>query len=270
MTVVINPYKNGSRGARRLKAALSEAGVKCFVMQRAPKNPNALIINWGNSEWAYPFRMSCAVNPPNELGDMTNKLRFFNRVGHVDSVPQWTTSAKEAQEWGCKLLARTILEGSGGAGIVIWDPDMANQGITFPKAPLYVKYENKTHEYRLHMARGLRGTDGFHPLLIQRKIFQKSTDNPAPKNWEIRNHSNGFVFVQNSGVPTPACIPKLAADFMTKNYPNLHFCALDVIFNERKNKAFVLEGNTAPGLEGNTIEVYAEYFQTLAKEAKAA
>lgn len=266
--IIINAYKNGSRSAGRLKKALAiDYGAKTFIRQGPPKNPRSLIVNWGNSDWSYdPPRIDRVVNEPGLLKTMTNKLRFFQKVGHDKSVPQWTTDPAEARAWGCKLLARQILEGSGGAGIVIWDPEMENAGITFPKAPLYVKYENKTHEYRVHVARGLFGGN-FYPLLIQRKIFQKTAETPQPKSWEIRNHTNGFVYVQNSGVPTPENVPALAVDFMTKNFPGLHFAALDVIFNEKKNRPLILEGNTAPGLEGQTVDVYAEYLFTLATEA---
>lgn len=267
MTVIINPYKNNSRSARALKEKLRENGVKTFIKQGEPTSKNAMIVAWGNSDFTYDPSRHVVVNSPKILALMTNKLRFFNAVGHDKTVPEWTTNASEAMKWNSKVLARTILEGSGGAGIVIWDP-IEHQSITIPKAPLYVRYENKTHEYRIHMARGLRGV-GFYPLLVQRKIFQKSAETPQPKSWEIRNHDNGFVYVQQSNYPTPECIITLAEDFMNKHFSGLHFAALDVIFHEKKNCGWILEGNTAPGLEGNTINVYAEYIATLHKEARA-
>jgi D-alanine-D-alanine ligase-like ATP-grasp enzyme len=38
----------------------------------------------------------------------------------------------------------------------------------------------------------------------------------------------------------------------------LHFSAVDVVYNDREKKAYVLEINTAPGVEGQTIQVYAD------------
>lgn len=268
MVVIINPYKHGSRGAKRLKQALTDLKVKSFVMQKAPTNPKTLIVNWGNSDFSYnPADYPNIVNHPSVLGVMTNKLKFFKSVGHTDMVPEWATEPAGALAWKSKVLARTVLEGSGGAGIVIYDPEKEHPD-KLVRAPLYVKYENKTHEFRLHMARGLRNTGQFYPLLIQRKIFQKSEGIQEPKSWEVRNHANGFVYVKNSGFPTPDCVVEVAKSFMNRHFLGLHFAALDVIFHEKKNRAWVLEGNTAPGLEGNTIEVYSEYFQTLAKEAR--
>ena len=43
----------------------------------------------------------------------------------------------------------------------------------------------------------------------------------------------------------------------------LDFGAVDVVWNATKNKAFVLEVNTAPGVEGTTLEEYKEYFENV-------
>jgi D-alanine-D-alanine ligase-like ATP-grasp enzyme len=43
----------------------------------------------------------------------------------------------------------------------------------------------------------------------------------------------------------------------------LDFGAVDIIFNERKQTAFVLEVNTAPGLTGQTVAGYVERFKEI-------
>jgi len=40
----------------------------------------------------------------------------------------------------------------------------------------------------------------------------------------------------------------------------LDFGAVDIVYNENDNKAYVLEINTAPGLSGTTLEKYVEVF----------
>lgn len=264
MTIFLNPYKKASGGARSLRTALVQRGFRTLIGHKAPNRHDPLIVFWGNSDPTFdprPYRN--VVNNPALLGAMTNKLRFFNKVGHSDTVPAWTVAQGEAEKWP-KVMARQKLEGSGGEGIVVWEPGAG----PLPRAPLYVKYENKTHEFRVHVARSLHGSD-FEPILVQRKIFQKSADMPQPLDWNIRNHANGFVFVRESGFPTPASVLKTAKDFMTKHFSGLHFAALDIIYHEKKKQSWVLEGNTAPGLEGNTVEVYSEYIAGLAKEARA-
>lgn len=264
--MLINPYKRGSRGARALKAALKHAGVKANITCNKPHNEKAIVINWGNSEFDYPVSAHPFIlNTPFSVGNMTNKRRFFRQVGHTEMVPRWTTDPLEAFNWNTKLMGRMTLEGSGGAGIVIWDPEKHGDD-KFPKsAPLYTKYENKTHEFRIHLARSFYGQH-FEPILIQRKIFRKSVGREKPPNWEIRNHGNGFVYVRESGYPTPDIVLATAHSFLDTFFPQIHFVALDVIYNEKHNRAFVLEGNTAPGLEGNTIQLYAEYFQKIQQE----
>jgi D-alanine-D-alanine ligase-like ATP-grasp enzyme len=47
----------------------------------------------------------------------------------------------------------------------------------------------------------------------------------------------------------------------------LDFGAADVLFNARRNQAYVLEVNTAPGLEGQTVNDYAEAFKEMIRDA---
>jgi len=264
--MIINPYKHGSRGAKALQGALKSVGVPVWVFQRIPNDPKSIIINWGNSEFDYSVRdFPLIVNSPYVVGVLTNKRKFFKEVGHTDLVPKWTTDPLEAFKWNTKVMARMTLEGSGGKGIVVYDPEI-HQDTNFPKsAPLYTKYENKTHEFRVHIARTFYGRE-FAPILVQRKIFRKSVGMEKPKNWDVRNHSNGFIYVRESGFPTPSVVIETAKCFMTEFFPQLHFVALDIIYHEKTNRAFVLEGNTAPGLEGNTVQCYAEYFKSIQQE----
>jgi hypothetical protein len=268
MTVLLNPYKAGSAGCRQLRNALKNLGVKTFILTKTPQSTKQLIVNWGNSEFKYPINAyPFIVNTPFSTGLMTNKRRFFKTVGHSTMVPQWTTDPLEAFKWEAKLLARHTLEGSGGAGIEIWEPEFEKSGLTFPgNAPLYTRYENKTHEFRVHLGRSYYGQE-FTPFLVQRKIFRKTPERPVPPaGWEVRNHKNGFIFVQQSDFPTPTLVVETAKEFMSEYFQQMHFCALDVIYHEKKKTAFVLEGNTAPGLEGNTIQVYANYIKSLHEE----
>jgi hypothetical protein len=89
-------------------------------------------------------------------------------------------------------------------------------------APLYVKYIPKKEEYRVHVVNG-------EIIHLQRKARKKD-------------------------VPDDDCAVDAVASL------GLDFGAVDVIYNEKNNAAYVLEVNTAPGLEGTTIQKYAEAF----------
>jgi hypothetical protein len=225
-----------------------------------------LIVNWGNSEFEYPQYGLTIVNDPQWVGKMTNKVRFFETVGHDRCVLVWTRDYDTAKSWGTRVFARTKIEASGGAGIEIYDPE--DPTFSLPKAPLYTQYVPKTHEYRLHMARSLTGS-GFTLMLAQRKVFVKTDQRPAPLDWKVRSHDNGFIFQRQPDLErVPSEVINAAVKVMEEHFSGLHFAALDVMYHDKRKQAWVIEGNTAPGLENNTVSVYADYFTSLDKENK--
>ena len=118
-------------------------------------------------------------------------------------------------------------------------------------APLYVKYVPKKDEYRVHLG---KVGDEVNVIAVQQKKRRLDHDEP---NWKVRNHANGFVYARE-GVDPPAGVLGVAVDGLLRS--GLDFAAFDVIFNEHQQKAYVLEANTAPGLEGQTLDDYVNYF----------
>jgi hypothetical protein len=55
---------------------------------------------------------------------------------------------------------------------------------------------------------------------------------------------------------------------MAKHFAEMHFVALDVLYHQPSDTPVICEGNTAPGLENNTVDVYAQYFLGLNEEFK--
>lgn len=271
--MLIFPWKPGSRGANGVKTALRERGIPTWCLgDKVPKNVNSICVNWGRSNLPFAhMSFPNVINPPLTTGMLSNKLKFFQRIGHTDDVPAWTTIPQEAMDWNCRVFARFKLEASGGEGIVDFDPAKSGE---FPSnAPLYTKYIPKTHEYRVHVGRSFfsRGEAAadFRPILVQRKIFKRGHNGlEAPKDWGVRNHDNGFIYVQNDGNPVPDAVVELALTVARRDFPTIHFCAFDIIYSSKTGKAHVLEGNTAPGLEGQSIIKYADYFEQLHKEIR--
>lgn len=264
--MIIHPYKLGSRGAKALRDSLRKRGVKCWTIQRPPRGQNALIVNWGASEFEYNpggFRV-LNVN----VSKMSNKISFFEATKGSEDVLDWTRDREVAIAWGTKVFCRTKVEASGGEGIIVFDPetDSADQ---MPYAPLYTKYAPKTHEYRLHLARSLNG-EGFQAMLVQRKVFVKTPERPSPLDWKVRNHANGFIFQSYPPIAVRERVPRnvmeAAGRVMGTYFADLHFAALDVMYHDKKDKAYVIEGNTAPGLENQTISVYSDYLAALEQE----
>lgn len=211
--------------------------------------PTDKIINWGSSA-GLPDVWSEAmlVNDPRWVSVAANKLAFFKRVGGVEPtiIPPFWTDASQIPEDAYPIVCRTVLNGHSGHGIVV-----ANSPSELVRAPLYVQYIKKKDEYRVHVATPDK------LIAVQRKARRMDTPDGAV-NWMIRNHNNGFVFVRNN-VDPPKQVVSIA--FAALAVVGLDFGAADVIYRERADRAYVLEVNTAPGLEGQTVQDYADFLR---------
>lgn len=173
------------------------------------------------------------------------------KEGDFVRTPAFTTNKQEAFGWlvnGATVVERHVLNGNSGAGIRLVEPN-GEEGLQH--APLYVKYVPKKQEYRVHVCGG-KAVD------IQRKARRKDVEDDAI-NWKIRNHDNGFIFARNEDGVVPPDVPFQAV--LAVKLLGLDFGAVDVIFNDKEQKAYVLEVNTAPGLSGTTLEGYVSRFK---------
>lgn len=244
------PYRQGSKGASALATALGGKVLKLQGSTFKPR-PQDVIINWGNTENMLTGQFT-VLNMVN-LKMATNKLNFFKLMkekGRDEIIPQFWTNRSEIPVDAYPIVCRTVLAGHSGDGIVI-----ASTPDELVDAPLYVQYVKKKDEYRVHIGRKAGALD-CEVIAVQRKA--RRTDTPDDQvNWQVRNHSNGFVFVRG-GVNPPQCVLDAAKSALMES--NLDFGAIDVIYNDKQGKAYVLEINTAPGLEGQTVTDYASFF----------
>lgn len=239
-------YSNGSKSAKALADAID---IKMIKHEGKVLNiPKQVVINWGSSAWARGVIAKEILNTPESIAKAVNKLQAFKAMQGHASIPEFTESRLEAGKWlveGFTVVARTVLNGHSGQGIEIYKGEDEK---VLADAPLYVKYINKKEEYRLHVFRD-------EVFFIQRKARNKDV---AEVNWQVRNHKNGFIFAnQNVDVPEEA---KQQAITAVKSL-GLDFGAVDIIWNEKQNKYYVLECNTACGIEGTTLDKYVEIFK---------
>lgn len=240
---VIYPYKMGSSGAIALQRRLQEelSGVRVLRVRpdgRYVPRTDDFVVNWGNSTipaWGIPN----ILNHPRRVAVASNKALFFSVV--TDVVVPNTTSHAEALGWindGNVIVARQALNASAGRGItLITHPEQMIQ------APLYTKYIKKESEYRVHVMHG-------EIIDIQQKRHARGQ---TPVSYQIRSHNNGWIFTR-SGIEPPPHVRHVALSAIAQL--GLDFGAVDVIWNQRQQTAYVLEVNTAPGLEGTTVEKY--------------
>ena len=214
-------------------------------------------INWGTS---LPIHDHSILN--NYVIHALSKIRAFEWFNANEiPCPEWTTDRSIMEGWWAQefpFLVRKTINSFGGKGIIFIDPTIITyiKPVDIPDAPLYVKYIKKTNEYRVHV---------FNAEVID--IQQKKVKQDFPKekiNYQIRNYKNGWVFCRNN-IHIPSGIKDLA--IRAVNCLNLDFGAVDIIWNEKQNKLYVLEINTAPGLTGTTLDKYVtaftEYFEVL-------
>lgn len=244
-------YNRNSEGSKELTEAL---GIRRIRHEGSKFVPSATktIINWGAGPNLFKGFDKCQVlNRPEHVVVASDKAATFRRFLDMGvNHPEWTTDRAVAIRWleaGEMVFARTQLRASSGRGIVIMDPDHADTWEV--NAPLYVKYIKKQHEYRVHVFRG-------RVIDVQRKALRDEFRGQQDVNWKIRNLANGFIFARNDGHVAPQAVRDLGIQAVGSL--NLDFGAADIIWNERNQRAYCLEVNTAPGLQGQTVQSYAE------------
>lgn len=242
-------YNQGSRSAATIARALGGR-----VLRREGstfrRRPNDLVINWGAT--TVPLELGRVLNLQHEVATAANKLLFFQHMPEGITPEYWTDAAdipEQAFREGAIVVCRTVLNGHSGRGI-----HLARSRADLVAAPLYVAYVKKQEEYRIHVGRLPNGDTSI--ISIQRKA--RRADAAVDVNWQIRNHANGFVFVRNDVHPPEDVLRVARASFEATG---LDFGAVDVIWNERQQRAYALEINTAPGCEGQTVTDYTAFFQ---------
>ena len=254
--VVLYPYKMNSQSAIVLQESLIDQGIRCKrVRPDGNYNPkrNDLIINWGNGHTPHWFILNI-LNHPVEVDLAINKLDTFEVLKQTEiSIPEYTTDPDIAAEWfddNHIIVGRRTLTGHSGQGIELMcsslDEGFRDFSSTFL---LYVKYVKKTAEYRVHVWKG-------EIIDVQQKRKRRGVE----VNTQIRTHGNGWVFCHEEVAP-----PQMVLDEAKKSVTalGLDFGAVDAIWNNHYNKAYVLEVNTAPGLEGVTLTKYVNKIKEL-------
>lgn len=244
-------YNNGSASAKALADAL---GIK-RIKHEGPQLRVDTILNWGASriERAH-VAANGVINRPQAITKAVNKLEAFKCLdGHVP-IPEWTESVDVANKWfaeGSTVVGREKLNGHSGEGIRLFNKEICDCiEMEDGDIPLYTKYIPKKEEYRLHVFRD-------RVFFVQRKARHKDVPDEQV-NWKVRNHGNGFIFA-HIGVDVPD-VAKQAAITAVQTL-GLDFGAVDLIWNQKEDKYYVIEVNTACGLEGTTLDKYVEVFK---------
>lgn len=255
--VIIRRGTTVSDGARALKEALVAAGISAVIKTPAnfqrPANPT-LVINWGARE-ALPANIPGAVlNAPENLGPAQDKKRAFTllREARFENIPDFWTHPPTAEQRGKDIIVeRVTTTGQGGEGINIKRPD---QPLT-PNLPLYTRYIRKEIEIRVHVVKG-------EAIAVQQKRRREGAQQEGDGQL-IRNYDNGWIFAVNDVNEAAAAAAKPVA-IEACRLLGVDIGAVDIVIRKKDSKPFVLEVNTRPGIESDTvIAAYVNKLRTL-------
>lgn len=221
--MVLVPHNMGSRSAKNLAATLSrKLGYKVWrVSPQRIRNRAPFVLHGGT--------------------DKTTQLKRFNAAGIPH--PDFTENRAVAVEWlndGDAVMCRTLLRASEGRGIVI--AETVDQLV---HAPLYTRYVKKKSEYRVHVLNG---------EVIDVQMKRKRRNFEDRRDTKVRNLANGYVFCRDNIVELAGLRDIAIQAVASLNY---NLGAVDIAYNEKYDRLVVLEVNANPGMQGTTLENYA-------------
>jgi hypothetical protein len=180
-------------------------------------------------------------------GEGVNKIQQYEWF-LANNIPalEFTYDKTVVQQWindDCIVFSRGLLNASCGKGIQVWDQLNGWDGVV--DAPVYTKYKKKKREFRVHVFRD-------SVVRVVEKKLRKDWN--GPRESKIRNLANGYVFC--SCTDEPEGLRPLA--IKAAGVVGSDFRGVDIGFNEHKQELFVIEVNSAPGIEGSNVEAYIE------------
>ena len=246
MNILINPYRRGSKSARSLRDGLRGAGIQtyCFLNNHLG---NYLLVNWGSTLCPQHFPM---LNKPGCVAKAVSKVDTFKalRIANVRTVPALHSKLGAMHYLSCVpdgvVYCRTLTTASAGKGIVV-----ATEPDEVVEAPLYTigidDLDRK--EYRVHVFNG-------KVMHTQEKRRREGYADNNKFSDAVRNLAGGWIFAirdvtPSEGVKTTS-INAIAA-------LGLDFGAVDIL-QTSDGRGWVLEVNTACGLEGTTVGKYVD------------
>lgn len=268
--IVVLPY-GPSDSATALVNTLRERGFTSNKLRTQGSTfrgrPGDLVVNWGNSTINAEAMNRITngndilLNNPTHLEKASNKLKAFQAMELAGvRLVEWTSDIGVANNWvqddGALVYARTKLQGHSGEGIVaVHNNPQTIQGAgaafpvvnALPRASLFTKgITAQRREFRVHVFAG-------EVVYVQQKKRTADYQNNPNYSNVVRNYHTGWIYATNEVRPNNASLDQAKAAVLALG---LNFGAVDVI--TRGEDAWVLEVNTAPGLQGTTLEVYAD------------
>jgi len=241
--------RKGIRTARRFLEPMLAEDVSIVPMQRGlDYGTEPVIVSWGTIHNASEDRT--LYNKPNAIRLSSNK-KNARQVLLAAGIP---VPFPGEEKFPC--IGRTNYH-RGGKGFWYCENPKEVEIAKSAGAGYFSAFYPKTNEHRVHVAHGLI-------LFVQEKVPHFSMLANSVRALHIWNHNNfRFRIVRQNLWNKEMLIGCIKAIDVL----GLDFGAVDVLSNAELDPPWVIcEVNTAPGLEGYSINKYAEYFQWLFSE----
>lgn len=216
-----------------------------------------VVINYGVSRsLKWKLNGALMINDPLAIQISVNKLTTLQYLDTLD-ILEHTTDRNAANEWleeGNIVYARTILCGKKGNGINVIHPNTP-----LVPAPLYTKAFPTTHEFRVHVA----GGSVIDFVQKKRMSTAKLSDRGIVRNDLVRNRGRGWVMAHNDLYKFYPGVKSRLLDqcVQATELCELHYGAVDVLYNNKMREFRICEVNSAPGMfKSVTKDAYINYF----------
>jgi len=191
------------------------------------------------------LRYGCHLGGPNNILNSIEFIRncsskrLFSLLMQENNIYSPIYYRNEKPE-SFPVLIRKTLNGQHGEGIIYCsslDEFNENNNNNYWTPFVSLKYELRVHCLNGEIA----------------KVFVKKKHNENDVILNSENSHFSLVEVKDNYKRLFETIEKM--NFFLKD----SFCALDIGYDEKKKEYFILEGNSAPGLNESTARLYAEY-----------
>jgi len=243
----IYPWAMDSEPAERLRNAVSKRlGYKVMKLYGHKGNYDVVsrgeaVVNWGRSDRPDWYKEGLHwLNHPDVIINSVDKLRSFEcfKEAGVHHVP-FSTEMEWARSWarkGAWIACRQDTKSYDGKGLVL--AKTLNQIVD---APLYTRFIDGIAEFRAYVFRG-------KCIDLLKKFSEKGGANP-----HIRTDANGWNYTYNFHA-APEGYEKPAIKAIKSC--GLDFGGVDLLWDGEE--WWVLEVNTAPDINYNAVELFAD------------
>lgn len=214
-----------------------------------PPKETQLCVNWGGEIPSHRkdllrFRRIKYLNHPSLI------QRFKNKLLALRAFQDYSVCIPEF--WDCKhlvpsfpVIGRKVLH-QGGSGFHFIE---SQSQLDRDNSDYWIKFEPSQMEYRVHVFNQ-------NVIKVQRKRKQTLDDgSTVDANERCRSHNNGWYFsLCDSDRVHPSIKSEAIRAVKALGYD---FGAVDVIRDPDRDKTFVLEVNSSPGLDGAGLEMYS-------------